>query len=205
MKAKYKIIALFGKAGSGKDTIAKYLCANYPKLFNEIVSCTTRPPRDYEENGSDYHFISIEDFTKQVLSGEMLEATEFRNWFYGTQASALSEDKINVGVFNIAGIEALLENHNLNIIPVLVYASDKTRLMRQLNREKNPDCAEICRRFQTDDADFSEADFEPLYVWDNYDTPDYFEMMNLFKDNLCALAKRLDLNLEDDLTLMGQN
>ena len=190
MKAKYKIVALFGKAGSGKDTIQNYILNELPTLFNGIVSCTTRPPRDYEKDGKDYHFLSIEDFTKKVLNGTMLEATEFRNWFYGTPLESLSVEKINIGVFNIAGIEALMEDNRLEIYPVLVYAPDKIRLLRQLNREERPDCDEICRRFQTDANDFLEIDFEPFFVFQNITEED-------LKENFCNLLDKLAILLED--------
>lgn len=80
---KIRIIALFGASASGKDTIQKWVVANYDNV-NSIVSCTTRPKRDYEKDEIDYHFITSEDFTKYLLNGQMLEATEFRGWFYGT-------------------------------------------------------------------------------------------------------------------------
>ena len=80
---KYKVIALFGKSGAGKDTIQKWIVSNIPDI-NGIISCTTRPKRDYEEEGKDYFFLTNEDFAEKVLDGSMLEATEFRDWFYGT-------------------------------------------------------------------------------------------------------------------------
>lgn len=45
---KVKLIALMGKAGSGKDTILKHLSSHYPDKYHEIISCTTRPPREGE-------------------------------------------------------------------------------------------------------------------------------------------------------------
>ena len=57
-----------GKAGSGKDTIMKKMLELYPDLY-EIVSCTTRPRRDYEIEGINYYFYSVEDFTKKVING----------------------------------------------------------------------------------------------------------------------------------------
>lgn len=164
---KIKIIALFGKSGAGKDTIQKWIMKHYPNKFNSIVSCTTRPKREGEIDGKDYFFLTNEEFAQKVLDLSMLEATEFRNWYYGTSIDQLDKDKINIGVFNIAGIEALLEDKRLDIFPVLVYASDKTRLLRALNREENPDCAEICRRFKTDNDDFAQMDFMPYFVWEN--------------------------------------
>ena len=58
---KYTIIAIMGKAGSGKDTLCKALL-NEPEFLTArpIVSCTTRPIRDYEKDGIDYHFLTVE-------------------------------------------------------------------------------------------------------------------------------------------------
>lgn len=166
---KIKILALFGKSASGKDTIQNWIVSNYPKITNKIVSCTTRPPRSNEQEGVDYFFLTDEQFATKVLDGSMLEATSFREWFYGTALDQLDPDKINVGVFNITGIECVIEDPRLEVEPVWIHASDKTRLLRSLNREANPDCAEICRRFQADEKDFSEADDFDYWGWINED------------------------------------
>lgn len=152
MSSQKTIVALAGKAGAGKDTILRYLCDNYD--VHEIVSCTTRPPREGEVDGVNYHFLTDEEFAEKVLNFDMLEATEFNNWFYGTDIASLSQDKINIGVFNPAGIDALLENPGIQVIPILVEARDKTRLLRQLNREESPNVKEIIRRYGADVEDF---------------------------------------------------
>lgn len=156
---KYRIIALFGESAGGKDTIQKSVVSSFPDL-KSIISCTTRPKRDYEIDGVDYHFLTKVDFIKKIYDGSMLETTEFRDWFYGTPLESLDESKINIGVFNIAGIECLLEDPRLDVAPIYISASNKTRLLRSLNREKNPDCQEICRRFLTDEKDFSNIPFD---------------------------------------------
>lgn len=155
-----KVIAFFGPSSSGKDTLAKVL-SNRSDI-NEIISCTTRPMRDYEKDGIDYYFLTTEKFGEKVLNGTMLEATTFRDWFYGTPIEALKEDKINVGVFNKQGIECLLSDNRLEVIPIYVACEDKKRLMRSLEREINPDCEEICRRFLADLQDFEVIDFDYL-------------------------------------------
>jgi guanylate kinase len=171
METKYQVVALIGKAGAGKDSIQKATCELHPLMFHPIVSCTTRPAREGEIEGVNYHFISLNDFTRKVLNGDMLEATEFRDWFYGTTLNSLAKDKINIGVFNPAGVEALLEDSRLNVVVFEVNAPDKQRLMRYLNREELPDCAEMCRRYFTDEKDFSDLDFD-RYQIDNWDGAD---------------------------------
>lgn len=155
-----KIIAFFGPSSSGKDTLAKIL-SERPDI-SEIVSCTTRPMRDYEKNGIDYYFLTNEEFGEKVLNGTMLEATTFRDWFYGTPLESLDKNKINVGVFNKQEIECLLSDNRLEVIPIYVACEDKKRLIRSLERESNPDCEEICRRFLADLQDFEEIDFDYL-------------------------------------------
>lgn len=166
---KIKILALFGKSASGKDTIQNWIVSNFPKLTNKIVSCTTRPPRDGEVDGQAYFFLSDEEFANKVLDGSMLEATSFREWFYGTALDQLNPEKINVGVFNVTGVECILQDSRLEVEPVWIHAADKTRLLRSLNREDNPDCKEICRRFQADEKDFNEMDDFEYWGWVNED------------------------------------
>ena len=154
----YKILAIIGEAGTGKDTIMKKVLKKNPNL-HEIVSCTTRPPREKEKDGINYHFLTHEEFANKVLNNEMLEATVFNDWCYGTSYDSLDVNKVNIGVFNPAGIEALMEHKNIFIVCYYVRAADKQRLLRQLNREENPDVKEIIRRFSADNLDFSELQF----------------------------------------------
>lgn len=154
----YNIIAIMGKAGSGKDTLLKALLQEltFTNIARPIISCTTRPIREGEVDGVDYHYLTREQFTDQVLNGDMLEATVFNNWCYGTSLTNLSQNHLNIGVFNPEGVEILRDNKNINLFVIYIQADDKTRLLRQLNREGNPDCHEIVRRFGTDEEDFND-------------------------------------------------
>ena len=168
---KYKVLAIIGPSACGKDTIQRWIVNNHANEAKGIVSCTTRPPRDCEQNGIDYYFLNNEEFAEKVLNGEMLEATDFRGWFYGTPITPLVENKINVGVFNPAGVECLLSDSRLEVVVARVYASQKTCLLRSLHREKNPDCMEVCRRFLADQKDFEEIDFD-YFTWLNNEEKD---------------------------------
>lgn len=167
---KIKIVALFGESSAGKDTMINSLMERDKQgRFHKIVSCTTRPPRDYETDGEDYHFLNEKQFLIRVLDGRMLEATQFKDWYYGTSLDTLDTNKINIGVFNIEAITNLIANEqNLEIYPVYIKTDPKTRLLRSLKRENEPDCHEICRRFLADELDFEwvhDTEALPLFIF----------------------------------------
>lgn len=154
MKNKIKVIAICGKSAAGKDTLLQeILKLNRPDI-HEIISCTTRPPREGEVHGKNYYFLSNQDFADKIENGEMLEATVFRDWCYGTSLDSLCPNAINVGVFNVDGIDILYDNPSIDLYVIEVKASAKTRLIRSLNREENPDVDEIVRRYLADEKDF---------------------------------------------------
>lgn len=168
MNKKYKIIALFGPAGSGKDYIQKHIMKTIwgKTHFNEIISCTTRPPREGEKDGVDYYF---KQTPAEFFSVPLIECTSFRKWWYGTSFDNLDENKINIGVFNINGITQILDNNNIQCLPIYIKTLPKIRLLRQLQRENKPDCDEIIRRYLTDQKDFLNIPFHYYVIENNTD------------------------------------
>ena len=167
---KYKIIALFGEAGSGKDYIQKKIMeTDFGKEnLSEIISCTTRPPREGEIDGVHYHFISSAgEFFNYDNMRKWIEFILFNDWWYGTSIDHLNKNKINIGVFNIKGINEILKNEQIDCLPIRIICNDKLRLIRQLNREINPNCMEIIRRFLTDTKDFLNIPFEYKMIENN--------------------------------------
>ena len=175
------IVALFGAAGVGKDTLQKEIVKQSPDLFHEIISTTTRPPREYEKNGIDYIFISDDEYEKYLKENAFLEHADFRGWHYGTLASSIKSNCFNIGVFNISGVKQLLKlpSDNYYIIPIFVVASQKTRLLRQLNREDHPDCDEIVRRYQADAEDLAP---DNLNFWHLIECNEYAELSHVAAD-----------------------
>lgn len=162
-----KVIAFIGEAGSGKDTLLRRVVTECPSV-HEIVSCTTRPPREGEVDGVNYHFLTGEEFGEKVLRNEMLEATCFNDWFYGTSIDALDKEKMNLCVLNPAGVESMLQyNKQISLTVFYIQATEKERLIRQLNRETNPDIDEVIRRLKADRIDFSELDFDYIPLSNN--------------------------------------
>ena len=167
MNKKIKVVALMGKAGAGKDALLHKIMEKYGDEFASIISCTSRPPREGEIDGVNYHFLTSEQFAEKLMDGDMIEAVVFRDWCYGTSYDSLNPDKINIGVYNPQGVGILLDmEYDIDLYPIMVNCRDKTRLLRQLNRESDPDCKEIVRRFEADAEDFGNS------VWDKINLPD---------------------------------
>ncbi|TFG92843.1 MAG: guanylate kinase [Syntrophobacterales bacterium] len=77
------LMVVSAPSGAGKTTLCKRLLAEFPDL-RFSVSCTTRPARKGERDGTDYHFISVEEFTRMKGNGEFVEWEEIYGHFYGT-------------------------------------------------------------------------------------------------------------------------
>lgn len=173
----YKIIALMGEAGAGKDTIFQSVLRHFEndKRVHEIVSCTSRPMRENEVNGKNYHFYTASQFSDKIMSGQMFEYTTFNNWWYGTSSDSVKrEGVINIGVFNPSGVRQLMGRSDCEVIVYYIKASDKSRLMRQLTREDDPDVKEILRRFNADNEDFQNFAFDTIEIpnntWEDFNT-----------------------------------
>lgn len=189
-KNKYRVLALYGKSGCGKDTVKDYLLKTNKNMV-AVVPYTTRPPRDEEKDGVDYHFVSKGKFTDMILCGNCFSVQQFNHWFYGLAEQSFVPDKINIGVFNPKMISDLLCDDNFDVLPVLIHAEDKVRLTRSLNREKDPDCHEICRRFMADEIDFQDISsiFGDTYYDNNSEFCGYFNILKI-----PAVAAWLDKN-----------
>jgi guanylate kinase len=70
-------------SGTGKSTLIKRLCAEFPSL-EFSVSATTRAPRHGEADGVDYHFLDRETFLAWREGGKLAEWAEVHGNFYGT-------------------------------------------------------------------------------------------------------------------------
>ena len=186
----YKMIVFMGKAGAGKDSLMQQVLKllaekNIISEVHEIVSCTSRPIRENEAHGVNYYYYHPDDFAMKIINDEMLEFTNFNNWWYGTSYDSVRSDGIvNIGVFNPSGVRQLLDRPDCDVTVYWVTTSDKQRLYRQLSREESPDVKEIIRRFNADEEDFADIDF------------DYTEVVNETFSDFYANAEQIASQIE---------
>jgi guanylate kinase len=98
-----KVFVITGPSGVGKGTLIARLLEAHPEL-ELSVSATTRPPRDGERDGRDYHFLSPEEFDRRADAGDFLEFATYSGNRYGTLRSEI-ERRLEAGHSVVLEIE----------------------------------------------------------------------------------------------------
>jgi guanylate kinase len=162
-----KFIILCSKSAAGKDSIQSALLDSIPYL-KPIISSTSRPKRENEVEGREYHFLSQKEMEDLLYSDKLIESRTYDvengdTWIYGVADTAidLETDNIYVGILDIRGLHQFTSYVGKdNVISFYIDASAKTRMLRSLEREPNmsdEQVMEVCRRALADDKDFNMA------------------------------------------------
>jgi len=103
---KGSILILSGPSGCGKSSLLKEVYKHINSYYFSI-STTTRNIRDGERNGIDYHFVSKEEFKKDIANDQFLEWATVHGNYYGTSLkpinAALKENKIVIFDIDVQG------------------------------------------------------------------------------------------------------
>jgi guanylate kinase len=83
------VFVVTGPSGVGKGTLIAALRERHPEL-GLSVSATTRPPREGEEDGVAYHFMSEAEFDRRLEAGEFVEHASYAGHRYGTLRAELA-------------------------------------------------------------------------------------------------------------------
>lgn len=84
------VLVLSAPSGTGKSTLARLLLQHL-RCMQRGITYTTRPQRDGEKQGVDYHFVSAEEFQQRALRGDFLEYGKVYGYFYGTSRTTLQQ------------------------------------------------------------------------------------------------------------------
>ncbi len=176
------IFYLMGKSSSGKDTIFRRLMEDEDLSLETIVSYTTRPIREGEVEGVEYHFVKDYEMEEMEKKGLVIEKRTYDTvcglWNYFTAIDTEVNVKKNNYIL-IGTLEAYVKIRDFygseNVLPIYIQVDDGKRLMRALNREmeqQNPKYAEMCRRFLADCEDFSEEKLEEIGIQKRFNNDD---------------------------------
>uniref|UniRef100_A0A3Q3VM90 Disks large homolog 1 n=1 Tax=Mola mola TaxID=94237 RepID=A0A3Q3VM90_MOLML len=114
--------------GPMKDRINDDLISEFPDKFGSCVPHTTRPKRDYEVDGRDYHFVvSREQMEKDIQDHRFIEAGQYNNHLYGTSVQSVREvaEKGKHCILDVSG-NAIKRLQLAQLHPVAVFIKPKT-------------------------------------------------------------------------------
>lgn len=175
-----KIFYVMGKSSSGKDTIYRRMMEKYD--FRTVVLYTTRPMREGECDGKEYHFVTEAELKKLEAAGKVIEVRAYNTvhgiWYYFTvddgQVDLKQHNYLLLGT--LESYQQMREYYgDKNFVPLYIEVEDGLRLERALHREKQqkePKYAELCRRYLADEKDFAEENLRVCGIEKRYQNID---------------------------------
>ena len=158
------LLALSSPSGAGKTTLSKRLLSQNPDVVLSI-STTTRPPRPGEVDGTDYYFVSEDEFRAKIDTDEFFELAEVFGHFYGTPKTPVL-DAIERGrdvIFDIdwQGAQKIAEQADADTVRVFILPPSLDLLEDRLNKRGQDEADVIRDRMRRAKGEISH--------WDEYD------------------------------------
>lgn len=141
------VFIISAPSGSGKSTLVGHLMQRVSNL-RFSVSYTTRPPRGQEKDGTEYYFISREQFEARIARNEFLEWADVFGNYYGTHESELTRAQTD-GYDLILDIDVKGARQLKERIPgaVSIFILPPSRqVLEQRLRSRSQDTEEVIKR-----------------------------------------------------------
>ena len=150
MNPRFPVI-LSSPSGGGKTTIAKEVL-RLRKDVGYSVSCTTRPGRPGESNGTDYHFLSPEEFDAARARGEFAEYAEVHGRLYGTLKRevdlVLSSGRHVIMDIDVQGTRQFAKAYPESVL-IFIIPPDAQILLERLNQRGTESSESLARRMRS--------------------------------------------------------
>jgi len=158
---KGKFIVISAPSGAGKTTIVKRVLEKVNSL-EFSVSATSRGKRDNEVNGSDYYFISVQEFKERIVREEFLEWEEvYENQYYGTLLTEVQRiwDKGNHVIFDVDVKGGLNIKRKFPDITMAIFISPPSleELRKRLENRNTEDQTSLDKRVAQAEAEMTFA------------------------------------------------
>ncbi len=171
-----ELFIISAPAGGGKTTIVNMLLKEVPNLVRAIT-CTTRKPRDGEEDGKDYYFLTKEEFEESIKNDKFLEYAKVHDNYYGTPREEveklLNEGKDVILIIDVQGMRQLRKKIKLNAIFILPPSLEEL-INRMKKRGESEE--EIKKRLETAKKE--------LPAWKEYDYVVVNDVLEKAKENI---------------------
>ncbi|HEX8912961.1 MAG TPA: guanylate kinase [Humisphaera sp.] len=168
------LIVLCGPSGVGKSTISRLLASNHGVKY--IVSATTRPKKDGDDQKKIYDHVSKEEFFRRLDADEFLEYAQVYGDYYGTpKRSALAYLKEDKDVLLEIDVQGALQvrYQYADALMIFVLPPDEQTLLQRLNDRGRDSAEDIQKRFRAAKREIHMAKgsraFDYMVINDNLD------------------------------------
>lgn len=184
-----KFTILVGKSASGKDAVRKQILKI--SSYKSIISTTSRPPREGEQEGVDYYFISKDEFIELIEDGAFAEYRKYNAidkndesvvWYYGTRKNnKYNERSKYITILDLDGARSFIDFYGADNCRVCyIFCNDEERERRaKEGRGKDFKQKEWNRRLEDDNKKFALKRFVEMFrdveteIFDNIKPNDY--------------------------------
>lgn len=168
------LIVLSSPSGGGKTTIARHLMKIYPHI-KFSVSATTRALRPGEKHGTDYFFLTKEEFQNKINQNELVEYEEIFGNYYGTLKSEIikSIENNELVIFDIDVLGALSIRNAFPKESLLIFIAPPSLqvLESRLRNRKTESEEQIQTRLNRAEMELSKKDlFDEIIINENLET-----------------------------------
>ena len=161
------VIILTGKSCSGKDGVRRELEG---RGFENIVSWSSRPIRENEVDGVDYHFVNRSQFEKMIMTEQMIEYRTYNTllnnnpdtWYYGLKKEKLDFNNKYVVILDLDGVENFIKYYGKENCYVVYMCCPKKERKRRAIARGSYDKTEWKRRTKADEKDFKSKRLDKL-------------------------------------------
>ena len=165
------VLIVSGPSGCGKSTLLKEVIKNIPNLYFSI-STTTREPREAEEDGIDYFFVSKEKFEEDIKDANFLEYAKVHDNYYGTSLKpvieALNAGKLVIFDIDVQGHKIIRKKLQNLITSVFITTPTKKILEQRLIARATDSEDSINKRVENARVEMEEfLDYDYLIVNEN--------------------------------------
>ena len=130
-----KMFVISAPSGAGKTTLLQTVCAQNSTL-KRAVTTTTRPMRDGEVDGRDYHFLTEADFQAKVEAGGFIEFANVFGNFYGLTREAveaqLSQGQNIVVILDVQGAASVMREMPEDVVSIFILPPSPDELRQRL-------------------------------------------------------------------------
>jgi len=156
------LLIISGPSGAGKGTVLDGLSKRFPEI-SKVTSWTTRSPRDGENNGEHYRFVTKGIFQEKVQAKGFLEWAIVYDHFYGTPIedvnSLINKGKIVALEIDVQGARSIRTNPAVKEVSLFIVPPDAETLKKRLT-ERNTEAGEkLDMRIKEASAEVEEARF----------------------------------------------